>query len=494
MAGGLIASFFATLGLDVDSSSFAAGQVAVDAVEGGAGAPRRSGEGRHLIHLRRGLRGDRHRRRGGQRLAGRRPHHPGVAGAFLRRAHQQHRHQLARSRAGLLTVGRDRRGAQQLWGSRARFPHPWGISVRDSNGQLKSSEQLLMEVSEAIKGVPTQLRSDIVRTLFGRGGAELLPLLTDDVAGLREEARRAGVVLSDDLIQAGADLDDQLVRLNYAGQAFRLTIGAGLLPVVREVVDAILAWTKSNRELLLGAASGAVELLTGAAKGLLTVLSGLARAPPLRDRPVEVLCGDRRLRRGGSDPGQPAGDPRIRGRGDHRGDLYSRGVARCRGAHPGDRGGDRCRDPDTRGPLPVPHRRRLYHRAPTTVGGGVRREGEDRDRRWVSRRGGLRRRDLHFPLEPAPRRVPQRYRVGGPHLHRRIHVRWPVHPRLPDLRWNRDRLGIQHRRRGAGSHLHRALGILLERVQRWRWTSCAGSSSRWWVFSPRCGAGSWTRS
>lgn len=278
MAGGLVASFFASLGLDLDAASFAAGQVAVDAVEGSlrllGEAAREAGAlvAETVLEVV-GIGDEAANASKAAGLSAQAWQELGFAADLANTDIQS----LKQGLVFLQSAAAD--AAKSASGEAGKAFAALGVSVRGQNGQLKTSEQLLTEVAAAVRAFPDDPRRvDLVRSLFGRGGADLLPLLTEDLQGLREEARRSAIVLSDDLIQAGADLDDQFVRLRYAGRSFRLLIGAGLLPVVREAADAVLAWVGANRGLLSSAATSAVGALTAAAKALLSVFGALSRA------------------------------------------------------------------------------------------------------------------------------------------------------------------------------------------------------------------------
>jgi phage-related minor tail protein len=75
-----------------------------------------------------------------------------------------------------------------------------GISVKDASGQLKPTSELFEEVAAKIAGIenPTA-RGAAAMNVFGKSGAELLPLLnqgSDGIAKMAKEADELGVTLS----------------------------------------------------------------------------------------------------------------------------------------------------------------------------------------------------------------------------------------------------------------------------------------------------------
>ena len=66
-----------------------------------------------------------------------------------------------------------------------------GISVKNTNGQLKSPTKLFYETAQAISATSDPSRkAALAMRVFGRGGATLLPLLNEGQAGLEELRKR----------------------------------------------------------------------------------------------------------------------------------------------------------------------------------------------------------------------------------------------------------------------------------------------------------------
>ncbi|WOF43767.1 phage tail tape measure protein [Sphingopyxis indica] len=89
-----------------------------------------------------------------------------------------------------------------------------GISLTDANGRIRNTEDVLPEVAEGMKRLkdPT-MQASIAADLFGRSGQKLLPLLIEGKDKMREwadEARRMGVVISDETIANADKIADQL--------------------------------------------------------------------------------------------------------------------------------------------------------------------------------------------------------------------------------------------------------------------------------------------
>lgn len=110
-------------------------------------------------------------------------------------------------------VGEVAIGTGELKGTFERL----GISVKDSSGNLKTQDQLLDEIADAIKGAKNeQERLSIAFKAFDSEGAALVNLLKDGSKGLdafRARARELGLVLEEDLIRGAEGAKDRLTEL-----------------------------------------------------------------------------------------------------------------------------------------------------------------------------------------------------------------------------------------------------------------------------------------
>src|SRR5574337_1008034 len=92
-----------------------------------------------------------------------------------------------------------------------------GISVKDNNGNLKTSEQVMLELADKFAGIEDGAgKTALAIKIFGKSGADLIPLLNEGgngLARLQREAREAGVALSTEAAQAADQFNDNLGRL-----------------------------------------------------------------------------------------------------------------------------------------------------------------------------------------------------------------------------------------------------------------------------------------
>lgn len=96
-----------------------------------------------------------------------------------------------------------------------------GISAKDLEGL--TPDQKFNKISEAIAGVADAgKRVDLASTIFGRGGTELLPMLTEGAAGfraLKKEREALGPILTPEQIASAEAFNDSMSRIKESAKA-----------------------------------------------------------------------------------------------------------------------------------------------------------------------------------------------------------------------------------------------------------------------------------
>lgn len=117
-----------------------------------------------------------------------------------------------------------------------------GINVRDASGQLKSGDAVLGEIAEKFAQFKDgSTKSALAIQIFGRAGAQLIPLLNGGKAGLaamRAEAERLGIVIDSKTGAAAEKFNDDMERMQIAVKGAALQFTAGLLPALNDLVAA----------------------------------------------------------------------------------------------------------------------------------------------------------------------------------------------------------------------------------------------------------------
>lgn len=150
-----------------------------------------------------------------------------------------------------------------------------GISVKNADGTLKSTDQMLAEVADKFAGFKDGAeKTALAVAIFGKAGAELIPLLNGGSAGLsemRDEAQRLGVVLDTDAAKAAEAFNDDLSRMAAAVTGVANRAAADLLPALNDVSSMFVELAKN--EAAVDTATGIVKTSVSA---LITVFQTVA--------------------------------------------------------------------------------------------------------------------------------------------------------------------------------------------------------------------------
>lgn len=136
-------------------------------------------------------------------------------------------------------------------------------------------DQAFEAIAAAIAQVPDpMMRSKVAMDIFGKAGADLLPVLISDIGGLRDVARESGAVISNDLVKAGDELGDQWTEMQGKLNALK---AQALLPVLDlflqlpEPLQTITAGASAMAPSLTGI--GTAILAAGGPKAALALLT-----------------------------------------------------------------------------------------------------------------------------------------------------------------------------------------------------------------------------
>jgi len=147
-----------------------------------------------------------------------------------------------------------------------------GVSVKGTDGALKTTDQLLTEVADKFASYEDgAAKTALAQELFGRSGAKLIPLLNQGAAGLDElkrEAEALGLVIGGDTAAQAEAFNDSLTRINAVRRGLVNGIARELLPTLNNLSAQLLDSAKSSGLLdaaARSAATGVRILLSGGA-------------------------------------------------------------------------------------------------------------------------------------------------------------------------------------------------------------------------------------
>ncbi len=127
-----------------------------------------------------------------------------------------------------------------------------GIALKDANGHALSAAQVLPKLADAFQHTHSATARDtMAQTLFGRGGAALIPILLKGSAGLaayNAEFRKVGYLPNKGGQQSLESFHSSWVQLTTAVSGFTMEVGTKLAPVLRPIIDQVTKWIAKNRE------------------------------------------------------------------------------------------------------------------------------------------------------------------------------------------------------------------------------------------------------
>ena len=119
-----------------------------------------------------------------------------------------------------------------------------GISVKNNDGTLKASSTVLGEVADKFATYGDSAnKTALAVQIFGKSGAELIPLLNAGSAGIKEagdELERFGAVISEKAAKNAELFNDNLTRLSTVGSAFGKSIANEILPSLNNLAEEFL--------------------------------------------------------------------------------------------------------------------------------------------------------------------------------------------------------------------------------------------------------------
>lgn len=110
-----------------------------------------------------------------------------------------------------------------------------GVSVTDSNGHLKTAEQLFAEAGDGLAKLkdPT-MRTALAQEVLGRSGTALLPVLMKGSAAIKEQQKHLeelGAVMDEDFIARSKELEEAEIDQAAAMQGVKIAFTRDLIPV-----------------------------------------------------------------------------------------------------------------------------------------------------------------------------------------------------------------------------------------------------------------------
>lgn len=129
-----------------------------------------------------------------------------------------------------------------------------GVSLRDTNGNLKSTEPVLSDIADAFSKLPDgPLKTAAALEIFGKSGAQLIPFLNegaDGIAELQEQVRRLGGEISGATAEAADQFGNKLANLKTAFGGLGREVGDFVLPKLGAFFDLLSSGASKFRDFI----------------------------------------------------------------------------------------------------------------------------------------------------------------------------------------------------------------------------------------------------
>jgi hypothetical protein len=121
-------------------------------------------------------------------------------------------------------------------------------------GSIKSADEALLQIADRFSQMPDGAqKTAIAYQIFGRAGAQMIPMLNQGRAGLKDmgdEAERFGKVLTEKGAKAAEEFNDNLTRISAIGDGLFIQMANNWLPSVNKFAESLFAASQKSDSLL----------------------------------------------------------------------------------------------------------------------------------------------------------------------------------------------------------------------------------------------------
>lgn len=159
-----------------------------------------------------------------------------------------------------------------------------GVPLKDASGQMRTADAVMGDLADKFKGMTNvSAKAKLANDLFGKSGAQMIPLLNGGRAALTAyavEARKNGVLTQEQVTQ-GAAAADATTGLGAAWLGLKRTLGVELLPVLTRAAKALTAWIQDNRKAIGSGLKKAIEGIAWAFGVVVDIIKEMMKHPTL---------------------------------------------------------------------------------------------------------------------------------------------------------------------------------------------------------------------
>lgn len=140
-----------------------------------------------------------------------------------------------------------------------------GVSARDSAGNLRGADDVLLDIAQRMEGMSKQRQVQFAEKLgISPGTIKLLQNGKKGIQDLQVEAVSLGIVLEENAKVVAAKFQDSLLNSRSVVDSLGKSIAIGLLPAMGDTLDMFTGWISANREFITGSVT---QVIDGVSKG-----------------------------------------------------------------------------------------------------------------------------------------------------------------------------------------------------------------------------------
>lgn len=163
---------------------------------------------------------------------------------------------LEQLQGGLAKLTKFQAEAAQGGKEAVRTFEAFGIAIKDNEGNLRGTQAVLEDFAAVFKALPDgPEKTALALRVFGRAGAELIPLLNSGADGLREmadEADNLGITIDTQTAKRAEEFNDNLTRLKSELVGVATAIASEVLPELIKLTETIQEFDASGAGSSIG--------------------------------------------------------------------------------------------------------------------------------------------------------------------------------------------------------------------------------------------------
>lgn len=150
-----------------------------------------------------------------------------------------------------------------------------GVSTRNANGALKTTDEILLDLSDKFKGM-SQQRAEQWASKVGISPDTLLLLQKgrDGIEELKQEAHKLGAIIPEDSIKKAAEFKRQLSEMTFVMRSIASQAAIAVIPSLSKMLGVFKEFIVTNREWIQ---LNLEALMTGIANGFERFYNGLKK-------------------------------------------------------------------------------------------------------------------------------------------------------------------------------------------------------------------------